>query len=51
MSTSKKCLKGLHIQIQKPQAKIITVVSKIMDVAVDLKKFKNIEILLNYYIG
>ena len=40
MSTSKKnVLRGLHIQIQKPQAKIITVVEgKIMDVAVDLRK-------------
>ena len=40
MSLSKKnVIRGLHIQIKKPQAKVITVVSgKIMDVAVDLRK-------------
>ena len=40
MSSSKKnVIRGLHIQIKKPQAKLITVVSgKIMDVAVDLRK-------------
>ena len=40
MSSSKKnVIRGLHIQIKKPQAKVITVVSgKIMDVAVDLRK-------------
>ena len=40
MSYSKKnVLRGLHIQLQAPQAKIITVTSgKVMDVAVDLRK-------------
>ena len=40
MSFSKKnVLRGMHIQINKPQAKIITVTNgKIMDVAVDLRK-------------
>jgi len=40
MSLSRKnVIRGLHIQIKKPQAKVITVVSgKIMDVAVDLRK-------------
>ena len=40
MSFSKKnVLRGLHIQINKPQAKIITVThGKIFDVAVDLRK-------------
>ena len=40
MSFSKKnVLRGLHIQINKPQAKIITVThGKILDVAVDLRK-------------
>ena len=40
MSHSKKnVLRGLHIQTQKPQAKIITVThGKIFDVAVDLRK-------------
>ena len=40
MSTSKKnVLRGLHLQIKKPQAKIITVTyGKILDVAVDLRK-------------
>tara|TARA_B100000767_G_scaffold264870_1_gene280279 strand:+ start:3126 stop:3647 length:522 start_codon:yes stop_codon:yes gene_type:complete len=40
MSISKKnVLRGLHLQIKKPQAKIITVTSgKIFDVAVDLRK-------------
>ena len=40
MSYSKKnVLRGLHIQTEAPQAKIITVTSgKIMDVAVDLRK-------------
>ena len=40
MSSSKKnVLRGLHIQIKKPQAKIITVThGKIFDVAVDLRK-------------
>ena len=40
MSSSKKnVIRGLHIQIKKPQAKVVTVVSgKIMDVAVDLRK-------------
>ena len=40
MSYSKKnVLRGLHIQIKKPQAKIITVThGKILDVAVDLRK-------------
>tara|TARA_B110001452_G_scaffold145913_1_gene121307 strand:+ start:3281 stop:3805 length:525 start_codon:yes stop_codon:yes gene_type:complete len=40
MSYSKKnVLRGLHIQIVKPQAKIITVThGKIFDVAVDLRK-------------
>ena len=40
MSFSKKNeLRGLHIQTQKPQAKIITVsLGKILDVAVDLRK-------------
>ena len=40
MSSSKKgVLRGLHIQINKPQAKIITVThGKIFDVAVDLRK-------------
>ena len=40
MSLSRKnVIRGLHIQIKRPQAKVITVVSgKIMDVAVDLRK-------------
>ena len=40
MSFSKKnVLRGLHIQVKKPQAKIITVThGKIFDVAVDLRK-------------
>ena len=40
MSFSKKnVLRGLHIQINKPQAKIITVThGKILDIAVDLRK-------------
>ena len=40
VSNSKKnVLRGLHIQLQAPQAKIITVTSgKVMDVAVDLRK-------------
>ena len=40
MSHSKKnVLRGLHIQTQKPQAKIITVThGKIFDVAVDMRK-------------
>ena len=40
MSYSKKnVLRGLHIQTQKPQAKIITVTyGKIFDVAVDMRK-------------
>ncbi len=40
MSYSKKnVLRGLHIQLNKPQAKIITVThGKIFDVAVDLRK-------------
>ena len=40
MSYSKKnVLRGLHIQVKKPQAKIITVTyGKILDVAVDLRK-------------
>lgn len=40
MSASKKMvLRGLHIQIKNPQAKIITVThGKIFDVAVDLRK-------------
>ena len=40
ISKSKKnVLRGLHIQLQAPQAKIITVTSgKVMDVAVDLRK-------------
>jgi len=40
MSFSKKnVLRGLHIQVKKPQAKIITVThGKILDVAVDLRK-------------
>ena len=40
MSSSKKMvLRGLHIQIKNPQAKIITVThGKIFDVAVDLRK-------------
>ena len=40
MSYSKKnVLRGLHIQLKAPQAKIITVTSgKVMDVAVDLRK-------------
>ncbi len=40
MSFSKKnVLRGLHIQTQKPQAKIITVTyGKIFDVAVDMRK-------------
>jgi dTDP-4-dehydrorhamnose 3,5-epimerase len=40
MSKSKKnVLRGLHIQLKKPQAKLITVTSgKIFDVAVDLRK-------------
>ena len=40
MSYSKKnVLRGLHIQLKKPQAKIITVsLGKILDVAVDLRK-------------
>ena len=40
MSFSKKnVLRGLHIQIKNPQAKIITVThGKILDVAVDLRK-------------
>ena len=42
MSFSKKnVLRGLHIQINKPQAKIITVThGKILDVAVDLRKIQ-----------
>ena len=44
MSFSKKnVLRGLHIQTQKPQAKIITVTQgKIYDVAVDLRKNSSI---------
>ena len=40
MSSSKKnVLRGLHIQLNKPQSKIITVThGKIFDVAVDLRK-------------
>ena len=40
MSRSKKnVLRGLHIQMIKPQAKIITVIQgKILDIAVDLRK-------------
>ena len=40
MSYSKKnVLRGLHIQLKAPQAKIITVTNgKVMDVAVDLRK-------------
>ena len=40
MSFSKKnVLRGLHIQLNKPQAKIITVThGKILDIAVDLRK-------------
>ena len=40
MSYSRKnVLRGLHIQLKAPQAKIVTVTSgKIMDVAVDLRK-------------
>ena len=40
MSSSKRgVLRGLHIQINEPQAKIITVThGKIFDVAVDLRK-------------
>ena len=40
ISCSKKnVLRGLHIQLKKPQAKIITVsLGKILDVAVDLRK-------------
>ena len=40
ISLSKKnVIRGLHIQTKKPQAKVITVVSsKIMDVAIDLRK-------------
>ena len=40
MSFSKKnVLRGLHLQIKKPQAKIITVTQgKIFDVAIDLRK-------------
>ena len=40
MSYSKKnVLRGLHIQLKKPQAKLITVThGKIFDVAVDLRK-------------
>ena len=40
MSFSKKnVLRGLHLQIKKPQAKIITVTQgKILDIAVDLRK-------------
>ena len=40
MSFSKKnVLRGLHLQIKKPQSKIITVTNgKILDVAVDLRK-------------
>ena len=35
----KNVLRGLHIQLKAPQAKIITVTSgKVMDVAVDLRK-------------
>ena len=43
MSFSKKnVLRGLHIQIKQPQAKIITVThGKILDVAVDLRKKSN----------
>ncbi len=38
-SSKKKVLRGLHIQITKPQAKIITVThGKIFDVAVDLRR-------------
>ena len=38
-SSKKKVLRGLHFQIKKPQAKIITVTyGKIFDVAVDLRK-------------
>ena len=38
-SSKKKVLRGLHIQIDKSQAKIITVThGKIFDVAVDLRK-------------
>ena len=40
LSNSKKnILRGLHIQLKKPQAKLITVVrGKILDVVVDLRK-------------
>ena len=37
--SKKNVLRGLHIQLKKPQAKIITVsLGKILDVAVDLRK-------------
>ena len=40
MSSSKKnVLRGMHIQLKKPQAKLITVTNgKIYDVAIDLRK-------------
>ena len=43
MSFSKRnVLRGLHLQLQKPQSKIITVThGKIFDVAVDLRKNSN----------
>ena len=38
-SSKKKVLRGLHLQIKKPQAKFLTVIKgKIFDVAVDLRK-------------
>jgi len=37
--STKNVLRGMHIQIKKPQAKIITVThGKVLDVAVDLRK-------------
>ena len=55
MSFSKKnVLRGLHLQIKKPQAKIITVTQgKILDIAVDLRKNsktfgKYVSIIISY---
>ncbi len=55
MSFSKKnVLRGLHLQVKKPQAKIITVTQgRILDIAVDLRKNsktfgKHVSIIISY---
>ena len=51
LSKSKKnVLRGLHFQLNKPQAKHITVIKgKILDIAVDLRKCKLIHIWKSIY--